>query len=217
MDHVVVDVEIQKEVNSLPRRWDDTHLMGVGCAVVYEFGADRFRIYGPGDENALQDRLLAADRISGYNILQFDFPVIWQLPRGTALPPALEAKTDDLMLRIFDALRLPEDGPHRGKKGFTLDAVVKATLPGRPGKIAHGSQAPAMFQEGRFAELHTYCLDDVALERDLCRWIEDNGYVNSPNEPRRIMLCRWPIYLADRAARLAPQGPAEALGLDLEG
>jgi len=79
-DHVVVDVEIEKTIEELPNGWDDTHLMGVACAVVYEYQTSRFRIYGPADVKALQTRLLSADRISGYNIWRFDFPVIWGLP-----------------------------------------------------------------------------------------------------------------------------------------
>jgi hypothetical protein len=81
LDHVVVDVEIARTVESCTDGWNSTEEMGVAVACVWEYRTSRMRVYGPLELTTLQDRLLAADRISGYNIWKFDFPVIWGISR----------------------------------------------------------------------------------------------------------------------------------------
>jgi len=175
MDHVVVDVEIQRAV-AAPLTWQDTDKMLVAVAVVYEFSTDRFRIYGPDDLDKLRARLEAADRISGYNIWEFDFPVIYGVPKRQPVE-ALREKTDDLLTRIFKAIG------HR-EKGYSLDNVARATL--GVGKIEAGIEAPRMFQTGQYARLANYCVDDVTIERDLTQFVDKCGFVVNGNYVTRI-------------------------------
>lgn len=183
MDHIVVDVEIQKTIEELPHGWDDTHLMGVAVAVVYEHRADRFRIYGPQDVAALRDRLLKADRISGYNIWRFDFPVIWGLPARQRVPE-LRGKVDDLLLRIWSAMGLSLVDFSKAHAGWKLDQVATATLGG--GKIGNGADAPKWFQAGEWARVSNYCADDVAIERDLTAFVDRFGFVLNSDRTLRI-------------------------------
>ena len=196
IDHVVVDVEIQKCVEETPGGWDATDLLGVACACLWEYATGRMRVYGPDDVPALRERLLRADRISGYNIWRFDFPVIWGVAKPLWSGPgtvenlrlgsrlleayrALQPKTDDLLRRIWQAQGLdPDVFDKRTHGGWGLDAVAKATLNG-PGKIGNGADAPRWFQAGQWARVCNYCADDVALERDLCDFIDRYGYVNN--------------------------------------
>lgn len=55
MDHVVVDVEIQKTIEETPGGWDSTHLLGVAVACVWEYQTQRMRVYGPDDITKLKD------------------------------------------------------------------------------------------------------------------------------------------------------------------
>lgn len=174
VDHVVVDVEIQKAVGEGGLTWDDTDKLGVAVAVVYEYRSGRFRVYGPSDVEALRARLSAADRISGYNIWKFDFPVIWGLP-GRQRVDALKDKTNDLLVRIWEGLGLSPDTFSEAHKGWGLDVVARATL--GVGKIGYGGDAPKWFQAGDWARVVNYCCDDVALERDLTSFVDRYGYV----------------------------------------
>lgn len=178
IDHVVVDVEIQKTIEETPGGWDATDQLGVSVGVVYEFKSDRFRIYGPDDVSALRERLLRADRISGYNIWKFDFPVIWGLP-GRERVWALADKTDDLLIRIWNSLGLRPDEFSALHKGWGLNAVAGATI--GCGKSGYGGDAPKWFQAGNWARLTDYCIDDVRLERDLCLFMDKFGYVMNTN------------------------------------
>jgi hypothetical protein len=182
IDHVVVDVEIQKTIEGTPRGWDATDKLGVSIAVIYEFLTDRFRIYGPTDaeQSALKRRLLKADRISGFNIWKFDFPVIWGVPARQA-PPELLPKTNDILRRIWLGLGLSADEFSDLHKGWGLDVVSKNTFKA-PGKIANGAQAPHWFQAGEWGPLTNYCVDDVTLERDLIIFCDRYGYVTNGQE-----------------------------------
>lgn len=185
MDHVVVDVEIARTVEETPGGWDATDQLGVAVACVWEYTGARMRVYGPDDVSALRERLLRADRVSGYNIFNFDFPVIWEAdkqlwvncnrplpnhPKARLLP-----KTNDLLRRIWQAEGYDPDRWQPGMGGAKLDDIAGATLGVR--KIGNGADAPKWFQAGQVQSVVNYCADDVAIERDLVDFVDRYGYV----------------------------------------
>lgn len=191
MDHIVVDVEIAKTIEEVGG-WDATDKMGVAVAVVWEYTNARMRVYGPDDLEALRERILRADRVTGYNTFNFDFPVIWGIAKGRWLNGATEPlepgvptprylkdklapKSDDLLRRIWVAQGFDPDRFQKGMGGTKLDDVAGATLGAR--KIGNGADAPKWFQAGQVQRVCNYCADDVALERDLCDFVEWYGYV----------------------------------------
>jgi DEAD/DEAH box helicase domain-containing protein len=185
IDHIVVDVEIKKCIGEDGLTWDDTDRLGVSVAAIYEFISQRFRIYGDSAEEleTLRERLRVADRISGFNIVRFDIPVIFGIKDRTTLTEFLP-KTNDILRRIWLGLQLKPDEFSSPHKGWGLDAVSRATLKA-PGKIANGALAPQWYQAGLFGKLANYCLDDVHLERDLTVFCDLYGYVM--NETGRVV------------------------------
>lgn len=191
MGHVVVDVEIQKTIEETQGGWDATDKLGVAVACVWEYRTARMRVYGPKDVKTLQEQLLLADRISGFNILNFDFPVIWGIEKRTwldcrndlgaskgpaAIYKQLLPKTDDMLRRIWCAKNLdPDIFDKRTHGGCGLDAVAVGTI--ASSKIGYGGNAPAWYQAGLIQKVANYCADDVAIERDLTDFVERYGYV----------------------------------------
>lgn len=185
-DRIVLDVEIQKCIGQDGLTWDDTDKLGVACAVVYEFNIDRFRVYGPKQEEllALRQRILNATRVSGYNIWKFDLPVVWTLNRdafvASPISDVLLPKNNDLLRRIWASLGYDPDVFNASTHGsWGLDCVARGTL--GKGKIANGAQAPQWFQQGQLGRCINYCVDDVALERDLAVFVDRYGYVVNGN------------------------------------
>jgi DEAD/DEAH box helicase domain-containing protein len=174
MDHICVDVEIQKTIEETPGGWDATDKLGVSVACVWEYTGQRMRVYGPEDVKALQQRLLVADRISGFNIWKFDFPTIFGLP-GRQRVESLRGKVDDMLRRIWLAMGLDADNWSAAHKGTGLDAIAGETIGAR--KIGYGGDAPKWFQAGLWGKLTNYCADDVAIERDLTDFVDRFGYV----------------------------------------
>lgn len=207
MDHIVVDVEIAKTIEETPGGWDATDKLGIGVACIWEYTGQRMRVYGPEELQALRERLLKADRISGFNIWRFDFPVIWGYSRqewdGAGVPFESEAKTpsagvaslryvlctktDDMLRRIWQALKLNPDQFTDAHKGWGLDAVAGQTL--GASKIGFGGDAPVWYQLGQIQRVANYCADDVALERDLTDFVERFGYVL--RDTRRLKIPAW--------------------------
>lgn len=202
IDHVVVDVEIQKTIEDTPGGWDATDQLGVAVACVWEYRTQRMRVYGPEDVVQLQERLLKADRISGFNIWNFDFPVIWgisksqwkQLRDGTFAYtakeewpnlPSLLKRTDDMLRRIWQALNLdPDNFAPKTHGGWGLNYVALATL--GYAKIGYGGDAPKWFQKGLIQKVVNYCADDVALERDLTDYVERYGRVLNGSKTLKV-------------------------------
>lgn len=186
MDHVVVDIEIQKTIEETPGGWDATDKLGVAVACVWEYRTQRMRVYGPDDVSALRERLLQADRISGYNIFNFDFPVIWGISKAdwnpgnldlntTGVKGALRPKCNDLLRRIWVAQGFDPDKWQAGMGGAKLDDIAGATIGAR--KIGKGADAPKWYQQGLVQKVANYCADDVAIERDLTDFVDRYGYV----------------------------------------
>lgn len=192
MDHIVVDVEIQKTIEETLGGWDATDHLGVAVACVWEYRTARMRVYGPDEVEALRTRLIKADRISGFDIFNFDFPVMWGInkqdwlkqpslclerqPGEVPLKAALAKKTDDMLRRIWQAKGLnPDNFDKRTHGGYSLNAVAEATL--GVTKIGYGGDAPKWYQEGLTQKVANYCADGVAIERDLTDFVDRYGYV----------------------------------------
>lgn len=187
MDHIVVDVEIAHTIEETPGGWDGTDKMGVAVACVWEYARRRMRVYGPEDINALRNRILRADRVTGYNVWNFDIPVIWGVSRADWLRPyqltdpesvksKLQSRCNDLLRRIWVALGFDPDGGFRvGMGGAKLDEIAGATIGAR--KIGNGADAPLWYQAGLIQKVTNYCADDVAITRDLSEFVDRYGYV----------------------------------------
>ena len=186
-DHVVVDVEIAHTTEETPGGWDATDKLGVAVACLWEYQTQRMRVYGPEDVEALRERLLKADRISGYNVWNFDFPVIWGVPKkdwnGAQDPDGhvayirrqLQPITNDLLRRMWIAQGFNPDVWQPGMGGSKLDDIAGATIRAR--KIGNGADAPKWYQAGQVQRVVNYCADDVAIERDLTDFVDRYGYV----------------------------------------
>lgn len=176
MDHIVVDIEIAHTIEETPGGWDATHLLGVSCAVVYDMTKDRYTIYGDTDDerDRLKNRIVEADRVTTFNGWKFDFPVIWGLPARERVE-MLAGISDDLLRRIWSGLGLNPDSFSKYHGGWGLDVVCQATID--RGKTGYGGGAPLLYQQGKWVELINYCLEDVRLTRDLCRFIDERGLV----------------------------------------
>lgn len=147
---IVLDLETKRTFDEVGGR-NQLDKLGVSVVGVYDYNTDEYICYEEKDFGKLQNRLIDASLIIGFNHIYFDMPV---------LQPYLSVDVKnlpcfDIMLDIQERL------------GFriSLDSVATATL--GKGKIGTGLDAIKYFNEGRWQELKDYCLMDVKVTKEV--------------------------------------------------
>ena len=146
---VVLDIETQNTFQEVGG-YDHSKLL-ISVIGVYFYETDEYRCYEEKEFTELWPRLERADRIIGYNIKGFDFPVMNNYYPGDFLSfPLL-----DIMAEIEKVL------------GFRLklDDVASASI--GHGKTGHGLQAVDWWRQGEKEKVKQYCLDDVRVTKEV--------------------------------------------------
>lgn len=141
--------------------WDDHANMGISVIGAFDFKESRYRVFCKDNFQAFVE--LAHERwpLVSFNGLAFDNRVI-EATIGFAIP---EARCCDLLVAIWQAVRLGPQFEYPSHAGYGLDAVCAATF-GRQ-KTGHGALAPVLWQRGEIGAVIDYCLNDVALTKSL--------------------------------------------------
>lgn len=164
----ILDIESKQLVD-----FDEPHKAGISCCGVWiswrggPFGMPL--VYDDGNSAHFGDLLNAADLVITWNGARYDMPVL-----DTLWGPLPEVDHCDLMRDCYEVLGW------RPK----LEYVAQATL-GR-GKSGRGDMAPDMYQRGAFGKLHSYCLLDVALTRDLYFFRETYGFLRTLDKAGKV-------------------------------
>lgn len=160
MNDIFFDLETQKSFQEVGGR-ENLRLLRLSVAVTLSSATNEFKSYGEKQVDALVADLKAADRVIGFNLLGFDYPVL----KPYTSERLNDLHTVDMLAEIYDIL------------GFrvSLDTLVNATLGTK--KTGDGLDAIRWYREGRIDELTAYCREDVALTRKLYEAGRDHGFV----------------------------------------
>lgn len=146
---VVLDVETQYAFSEIAR--PDPGLLRISLVGIYQYALDRYQAFREEELPKLWPILEESDRIIGFNLFAFDYPVLnAYAPRPVHRLPTLD------IFAVAQAVL-----------GFRvgLDAVATSTL--GYGKTGHGLDALKWFREGKWDVLEKYCLDDVRVTKDV--------------------------------------------------
>jgi len=170
---VFFDLETQKSAEDVGG-WQNTHLMRVSVAVIYDSLEDRFLSFTEDEIDDLLGRLEKADLVVGFNIKGFDYGVL----RAYTNKNLYDLTTFDILEDVYKRL------------GFRLglDHLASETL--NRGKTADGLQALEWFKQGEMEKLTEYCRQDVAVTRDLFQYGLDRGHLiyRTKKDDRRVRL-----------------------------
>jgi len=158
---VVLDLESKYTFDEVGGR-GNTHKLGVTVAVVYCYADQVFRVFEEHELGQLENLLIDASLVIGFNHRKFDMPV---------MQPYMSTDLSTLpMLDLMESLQ--ETLGYR----IGLDNVARATL--KTGKTGHGLDAIEYYRSGRMDELKAYCQEDVKITRDLYEFGLANGHVH---------------------------------------
>ena len=147
---LVLDLETKRTFDDVGSR-NNLAALGVSVVGIYNYDSDDYRCFLEHEFGELQNLLIDSTLIIGFNHIHFDLPV---------LQPHLSIDTNKLP--CFDIL---VDVEKRIGHRVGLDAIARATL--GVGKTASGLDAIRYYQENRWEELKTYCLNDVKVTKEV--------------------------------------------------
>ena len=121
------------------------------------------------DMNDMISLLQGAKVVVGFNLFEFDYPVIRKYDKANVL--------DDVCVKTLDVFSCIRDATGHWYK---LDSLLEANNLTR--KTSNGLEAITMYEEGRLEELERYCVNDVKSTALLCLMSQiDTGSRVLPN------------------------------------
>ena len=141
--------------------WGQCHRIGVSLAVLLETRPERVTAYREADLEQLCRRLQELDLVIGFNLKRFDYQLLQPYTgvRLAALP------TLDILEEVHGLLG------HR----LSLGHLAEKTLGDK--KTGDGLLALELYAAGRWAELESYCRQDVLLTHRLFKFGVQQGYL----------------------------------------
>ena len=175
MLQLILDVETQKTFDEVGGFFPDRlgiSFVGV-CIRDGMSGTGEMKGFFERDLPELFPLLEKADIVIGFNIDNFDMPTFTTYYKGdiTAIP------TLDILTKI------KESAGHR----ISLDAVAQETL--GSSKSGDGLDAIKYFRNQDWEKLSSYCLQDVAVTRDIYDHGLQKGFVKFKNKWNRLIEC----------------------------
>lgn len=168
MSELVLDLETRRSFDEVGGA-DNKARLGVSVVCCYDYGADRYFCLREGGLGELKPLLTGAERVVGFNLREFDYPVLAAEVGGWVH----DLPTLDLMVEAQKALG------HR----VALDSLARATL--GSGKLGSGLDALEYYRQGDWERLERYCLEDVRLTRDLYEYAKREGMLYFMKGQRR--------------------------------
>lgn len=158
-DKIVLDLETKKSFDEVGR--ENLRLLGISVAGIYSYKDNEFKIFPEKDVTKLLSYLQQAELVIGFNIKQFDYPV---------LQPYL-----DFDLKSLHTLDIFEEVQNYLGFRLGLNSIARATL--EIGKIGSGLDALKYFRQGEMDKLAQYCQHDVFITREIYEYGRKHGHL----------------------------------------
>jgi len=161
MNTVYFDLESQKLFEDVGGR--DASKLLLACGVTWSTERNDFSVYWEKDASMLVDELKSADRVIGFNIINFDYEVLKPYAPSVNFR---SLRSTDMLQDIHRALNFR----------LSLDSIARATLGAT--KTADGVQSVIWYRNGELDKIAEYCKADVDITRRVYEFGRENGYVH---------------------------------------
>lgn len=153
--------------------WNNKHLMKMAVGVVYDSADKKFYTYFENEADRLVEKLISADLVVGFNIINFDFAV---LQPYTTIDLKSRVRCFDILKDVWDRL------------GYrvSLNQIAKKSLNVEKG--GNGLLSLQWFKEGKMAQIIEYCIKDVEITRDVFLYGLKNKYLDFEKNGQSVRL-----------------------------
>lgn len=203
MEAMIYDIEIKKAIQGRNETklagieycggWNDHAGMGISCIGAFDYATGRTRVFMDDNIGEFAELVKQRDLIVSFNGLSFDNRVC--AANGIEVP---DAKSYDILVEMWLAAGLGPKFAFPTHMGFGLDATCEANFGTR--KTGHGALAPVDFQRGKFGSLVDYCLNDIALTKQVFDQIVASGQLLDPRGSGDLLTLRAPFPAMKEAA-----------------
>jgi len=181
-DVIVWDVEVMRSPDVTPGKWNNPFGMGFGTAVAYSYNKDQYYFFGPEDLKAVCE-FLNGNIVVSFNGIKFDNRVVLGNEYREQEREYLWRDVDLLLLAIKYKFGLESVAAAEAKMGersihdgsINLDGIAEGTLGYH--KSGSGAHAPILIQQGKWAEVFAYNLNDVRLTRFIYEQADNQGFI----------------------------------------
>jgi len=161
-DKIVFDIETQKDFSEVGGR-NNLHLLKISVLGFFSFKENSYFALEENEIWKFVERLKTNPILIGFNIKNFDLEV---------LKPYLK-----IDFKNFTCIDIMDDViKHLGFR-LPLEAIAFGTLNKK--KSADGLEALKWFKQGEIEKIKNYCLDDVALTKEIYEFGLTNGYIKA--------------------------------------
>lgn len=178
MDSLVFDIETQNFFTDPGVGWDNFAALKISVVGVYSYARDEYLVFEEHEMGELAELFDQANRIIGFSMNSYDVPVLNHYFQKVGGPNIWNMERIDLLQEIEMIAR------HK----VSLSRLAEANLGEK--KDRKGSEAIALYRDGKMDELKEYCLKDVRLTKELYDLSRKQNFLMVPgkntDETRKI-------------------------------
>ncbi len=157
MREITFDIETSNILPSLARQ--DVTRLDLAVVAIHDSATGEFSSYDQSELPQLWPIIEQADTLIGFNSDSFDIPLLNKYYPGDLT----KIRSIDLMVEVQKVL---------GRR-IRLQSLAEATL--KVGKSGNGLDSVRWWQEGLYAKVREYCIQDVKITRDIFDYALQNG------------------------------------------
>ena len=172
-DVIVFDIETKNFFTDPEVGWGNFEALRVSMLCAYSYAQDTYFSFTEHELDAAAELFRDAGTIVGFSINHYDVPIL-HLHFQRLADPALRVNLWEK--QRFDIAEKIED---IAKQRISLSRLASANLGVK--KERHGSEAIALYRDGKMGELREYCMNDVRLTKDIYELMVRDGVLLMPD------------------------------------
>jgi len=168
MDTIVFDIETQNFFTDPGVGWDNFPALRISVVCAYSYEQDRYFVFEEHEVAKMAELFAGAKRLVGFSMNRYDVPVLncYFQKLGARAPRLWEMERVDLLEEIELV----------AKQRVSLSRLAEMNLGIK--KDRHGSEAIALYRDGKMDELKAYCTKDVEITKALYElYKKDNAFM----------------------------------------